>query len=85
MAQALSAREQKSMERIISQLAERHGVTEATIRGDLNELIVETIQLAESDPEKKRLLESCPRAGEVPTPEEFILWTSRRVVDRLEK
>ena len=71
------------MEKIITQIAAKHGVTEEEVRQDITELIVESMKAAQTDPVARKLWKSCPRAGDVPTPEEFIFWTSGRVLDEL--
>lgn len=44
MSQVLSTREQKAMKKVITQIAQRHGVTEAEVRRDITEAIVEGIK-----------------------------------------
>lgn len=78
MGNGLTAEQQKAMARIIAQIAVKNGVTEAEVRRDITELI-ETA-MANPDPIVRAQWEMCPRAGEIPTPEEFIFWTSGMVI-----
>lgn len=80
---SLTAKEQKAMEKIITQIAEKHGVTEIEVRRDMTDLIVESMKAAQDDPVARELWKSCPRAGDIPTPEEFIFWASGRVMDAI--
>lgn len=73
------------MEKTISQIAKKHGVTEVEVRRDITELIVESIKASENDPVARELWRACPCAGDIPTPEEFIFWTSCRVLDGMEQ
>lgn len=84
MSQVLSAREQKAMKKVITQIAQRHGVTEAEVRRDITEVIVEGIKNSQDDPVAQALWKACPCKGNIPTPEEFIFWTSSRVLENLE-
>lgn len=83
MDKVLTSREKRAMERIITQIAKEHGVTETEVRRDMTELIAETVKAAQADPVARELWKSCPRAGKIPTPEEFIFWASGRVADRI--
>lgn len=85
MSQVLSAREQKAMKKIITQIAQKHGVTEVEVRRDITELIAEAIKNSQGDPVAQKLWKTCPCTGDIPTPEEFIFWTSSRVLNDLEK
>lgn len=85
MSYNLSGKEQKAMEKTISQIAKKHGVTEAEVRRDITELIVESMKNAQADPVARELWKCCPCAGDIPTPEEFIFWTSCRVLDGMEQ
>lgn len=69
---------QKAMEKIIAQIAVQHGVTEEEVRRDITEVIVTA--MADPDPMVRAEWELCPRAGEVPTPEEFIFWASGKTI-----
>lgn len=73
------------MEKIIAQVAQKHGVTEAEVRRDMTEVIVEARKAAQNDPVARELWRACPCAGDIPTPEEFIFWNSCRVADQLEQ
>lgn len=84
MSQVLSAREQKAMERVITQIAQKYGVTEAEVRRDITEAIMEGIKNSQNDPATRALWGECPCAGNIPTPEEFIFWVSCRVLDDIE-
>lgn len=85
MKHSLTAREQAAMEKVIAQIAQKHGVTEAEVRRDITEVIVEAMKNSAHDPVAQKLWKECPCAGDIPTPEEFIFWSSRRVVDGLEQ
>lgn len=84
MKHSLSHKEQAAMERVITQIAQRHGVTEAEVRRDITEAIVEGIKNSQDDPVAQALWKACPCKGNIPTPEEFIFWTSSRVLENLE-
>lgn len=84
MVQALTGKQQKAIEKVIGQIAQKHGVTEAEVRRDITELIVESMKNAQGDPAVLELWKTCPCKGDIPTPEEFIFWTSRQVVNGLE-
>lgn len=81
MNKGLTPEQQKHMEQVIKQIAKEHGVTEAEVRRDITEVIVESMKTP--DPVAQDLWRSCPRAGDIPTPEEFIFWTSGLVADSL--
>lgn len=55
MSQVLSAREQKAMERVITQIAQKYGVTEAEVRRDITEAIMEGIKNSQNDPATRAL------------------------------
>lgn len=76
--------EQKAMENIIAQVAKQHGKTEAEVRQDISELIVEAMKRSATDPVAAKLWKDCPCSGGIPTPEEFILWVSCMTRLRLE-
>lgn len=84
MKKGLTPRQQAYMEKVIAQIAQKHGVTEAEVRRDITELIVESMKNAQGDPAVLELWKTCPCKGDIPTPEEFIFWTSRQVVNGLE-
>ena len=83
MKKGLTRKQQKHMEGVITQIAREHGVTEAEVRRDITELIVEGMKTP--DPAAQELWKQCPRTGDMPTPEEFIFWTSGLVMDGLEQ
>lgn len=83
MTQVLSAQEQKAMERIIAQIAQEHGSTESDVRREITGAIMSGMKASEHDPVARELWKRCPCVGEIPTPEEFIFWISRRVADYL--
>lgn len=85
MNHSLSHKEQAAMERVITQIAQKHGVTEAEVRRDITEAIMEGIKNSQNDPTTRALWGECPCAGDIPTPEEFIFWASCRVLDDIEK
>lgn len=77
----LTPEQQKHMEQVITQIAQKHGVTEEEVRRDITELIVESMKTP--DPVAQDLWRHCPCAGDIPTPEEFIFWSSGLVADSL--
>jgi len=84
MKHSLSKQEQAAMEKVITQLSQSRGVPEEEVRRDLTELIVESMKAIRDNPAARAFWQSCPCAGDIPTPEEFIFWTSCRVMGRLE-
>lgn len=85
MRKGLTPQQQAHMEKVITQIAQKHGVTEADVRRDITELIVESMKAAQDDPVAMEQWKACPCEGDIPTPEEFIFWSSCRVVDKLEQ
>lgn len=77
----LTPEQQKHMEQVITQIAQKHGVTEEEVRRDITKLIVESMKTP--DPVAQDLWRHCPCAGDIPTPEEFIFWSSGLVADSL--
>lgn len=84
MKHTLTAQEQQAMEKIITQPAQSRGISEEEVRRDLTEMILETMKAIPDNPAAQAFWQSYPCAGDIPTPEEFIFWTTYCVMDRLE-
>jgi len=58
--------------RIITEIAVEEGVSEAHVRESIEEAI--RAGMSNPDPKVQTVWDRIPRAGAVPTPEEFIAW-----------
>lgn len=65
----------------IGQIAAENHTTVEDVRRSLKELI--DAALADPDPTVQAWWATCPREGERPTPEEFLIWTANMVADEL--
>ena len=61
----------------ISQVAQRHHVSEDTVREDMKKAISEA--LSSPDPEVQALWKQIPCASETPEPEELIEWIMKQL------
>ena len=61
---------------IIREIAEENGVTPEDVRKDMQTALSEGFN--NPDPQVRAIWEQIPRAGEMPTIEEFLLWASQR-------
>lgn len=83
MSYSLSPGEQQMMKQVIAQIAKKQGITESQVRLDITAMIMEGIRASQNDPAAQKRWQSLPCAGDIPTPEEFLFWISRRVSDEL--
>ena len=69
--------EMASARRAIEEVARREGKTVAEVRADMMEAIEEAYRTP--DPNAQALWAQIPREGEIPTPEELIIWVGKRL------
>lgn len=66
-----------TVDQSIQQIAQREGKSPAEVRAAMQEAI--SAAFHSSDPATRARWAGCPRSGNVPTPEEFILWISGKI------
>lgn len=71
-------RDEKEQASIFDVLAKREGISPDVVRAKIAARIQEGLR--DPDPDKRAAWEQIPRAGEIPTPEEYV----RFVVEKLE-
>lgn len=67
----------KAARDIIKQVALKEGVTEAEVRREMTTAIM--VAWSNPDPQVREMWSRIPCEGEIPTPEEFILWAAVEV------
>ena len=69
--------EMESAKRAIAEVARREGKTIDEVRASMIEAIEEAYKTP--DPSAQALWATIPREGEIPTPEELIIWVGKRL------
>lgn len=77
MKRTLSRKEMAVAKRAITEAARREGITEEEFRAEMTDALMEGYN--NPDPNIQAVWKTVPCAGDVPTPEEVIIWASARL------
>lgn len=75
--------EQCKMKKIYRKIAKQYGVTAEEVRGEIQNALNAVYEKSEETPMADLVKKDVPKKGSVPTTDEFILYASKKVKNKL--